>query len=152
MWFLILESKSNGRGTSEPSGRNFKSFKNQHMKKRKFISTGAAPKTLRLNVEKVVIGENPKNKSGFSYALVMNKQAFTGNLLRLVRSYGELPGSLIVSVQNQAGTTCPIAIIHSDVDLRSAVLSHRVSNPEWCLQKMAQFQCSIIVFQPAKVG
>jgi hypothetical protein len=122
------------------------------MKKRMFISTGAAPKTLRLTTKKVIIGKNPKNKTGYSYAFIANKQDFTVNLFRLVRSFQELPGSLIVSVQNHSGVNYPVAVVYSETDLRSELLKHRASEAEWCLQKLADFQSCTIVFQPARVG
>jgi len=151
-WFLNIELKSDGRGTSEPSGGNFNSFKNQNMKKRTIIPTGATPKTLRLVVEKIAVGENPKNKTGKSYALVPNEAQFSFELYRLVHSFPELPGSLLVFTQDSAGKKHPIAVITSDSDLRASLLNHRVSNPTWCLQKLSEYQSSIIVFQPAKVG
>ena len=122
------------------------------MKKRTIISTGATPKTLRLNFEKVVVGENPKNKTGKSYALVPNETEFSIELYRLVHSFPELPGSLLVFTQDLAGKKNPIAVITSESDLRSSVLNHSVANAAWCLSKLRDFQSSIIVFQPAKVG
>jgi hypothetical protein len=122
------------------------------MKKRTIISTGATPKTLRLNYEKVVVGENPKNKTGKSYALVPNQTEFSIELYRLVHSFSELPGSLLVFVQDHSGKKFPVAVITSESDLRASVLTHSVSNAEWCLAKFKDFQSAIIVFQPAKVG
>jgi hypothetical protein len=122
------------------------------MKKRTIISTGAAPKTLRLNFEKVVVGENPKNKTGFSYAFVPKETEFSIELYRLVHAFPELPGSVIVYVQNLSGINYPIAVITSDSDLRTSVLNHSVSNATWCLAKLKDFQSTLLVFQPAKVG
>ncbi len=122
------------------------------MKKRTIISTGATPKTLRLNFEKVVVGENPKNKTGFSYALVPKETEFSIELYRLVHAFPELPGSVIVYVQNLSGINFPVAVITSDSDLRSSVLNHRVSNSAWCLSTLKALQGTILVFQPAKVG
>jgi len=127
-------------------------LKNHHMKKRTIISTGATPKTLRLNFEKVVVGENPKNKTGFSYALVPKETEFSIELYRLVHSFPELPQSILVYVQNLSGKMYPIAVITSDSDLRTSVLNHSVSNSAWCLAKLKEFQSTILVFQPAKVG
>ena len=127
-------------------------LKNHHMKKRTIISTGATPKTLRLNFEKVVVGENPKNKTGFSYALVPKETEFSIELYRLVHAFPDLPGSVIVYVQNLAGINYPIAVISSDSDLRASVLNHSVSNAAWCFSKLKDFQSTTLVFQPAKVG
>ena len=127
-------------------------LKNQHMKKRTIISTGATPKTLRLNFEKVVVGENPKNKTGFSYALFPKETEFSIELYRLVHAFPELPQSLLVYVQNLSGQMYPIAVISSDSDLRSSVLKHSVSNAAWCFSKLKDFQSTTLVFQPAKVG
>ncbi len=127
-------------------------LKNQHMKKRTIISTGATPKTLRLNFEKVVVGENPKNKTGFSYALFPKETEFSIELYRLVHAFPELPQSLLVYVQNLSGQMYPIAVISSDSDLRSSVLKHSVSNAAWCFTKLKDFQSTTLVFQPAKVG
>jgi hypothetical protein len=127
-------------------------LKNQHMKKRTIISTGATPKTLRLNFEKVVVGENPKNKTGFSYALFPKETEFSIELYRLVHAFPELPQSLLVYVQNLSGKMYPIAVISSDSDLRSSVLKHSVSNAAWCFSKLKDFQSTTLVFQPAKVG
>ena len=127
-------------------------LKNQHMKKRTIISTGATPKTLRLNFEKVVVGENPKNKTGFSYALFPKETEFSIELYRLVHTFPELPQSLLVYVQNLSGQMYPIAVISSDSDLRSSVLKHSVSNAAWCFSKLKDFQSTTLVFQPAKVG
>ena len=125
---------------------------NHHMKKRIIISTGSAPKTLRLNFEKVVVGENPKNKTGLSYALVPKETEFSIELYRLVHAFPELPQSLLVYVQNLSGQMYPIAVISSDSDLRSSVLKHSVSNAAWCFSKLKDFQSTTLVFQPAKVG
>ncbi len=122
------------------------------MKKRIIISTGAAPKTLRLNFEKVVVGENPKNKTGLSYALVPKESDFSIELYRLVHAFPELPQSLLVYAQNLSGKMYPIAVISSDSDLRSSVLKHSVSNAAWCFSKLKDFQSTTLVFQPAKVG
>jgi hypothetical protein len=122
------------------------------MKKRTIVSTGATPKTLRLSFEKVIVGENPKNKTGKAYALSPKKAEFACELHHIVRSFQELPGNLIVFVQNQTGTKFPVAVIGSTSDLRDAVKSNKVSDPEWCLQKLEDYQCSVLVFQPAKVG
>jgi hypothetical protein len=127
-------------------------LKNHYMKKRIIISTGAAPKTLRLNFEKVVVGTNPKNKSGLAFALASKESDFSIELYRLVHSFPELPQSILVYAQNLSGKMYPIAVITSDSDLRSSVLNHSVSNSAWCLAKLKEFQSTILVFQPAKVG
>ncbi|MEN9400798.1 MAG: hypothetical protein RL632_1901 [Bacteroidota bacterium] len=122
------------------------------MKKRIIVSTGATPKTLRLSFEKVIVGENPKNKTGKAYALSPKKAEFASELHHIVRSFQELPGNLIVFVQNQTGLKFPIAVISSASDLREAVRSNKVSDPEWCLRKLEDYHCSTLVFQPAKAG
>ncbi len=122
------------------------------MKKRIIVSTGATPKNLRLNFEKVIIGENPKNKTGKAYALSPKKSEFTSDLHHLVRSFPELPGNLIVFVQHPSGSKFPIAVICSPSDLRTDLKNSNVSDPVWCLKKLEDYQCSMIVFQPAKVG
>jgi hypothetical protein len=123
-----------------------------YMKKKLIISTGASPKTLRLNFEKVVIGENPKNKSGNAYALVSNEAQFAIELYRLVHSFPELPGSIIVFAQDLSGKKYPVAVITSDSDLRTSIMEHRVSKASWCCEKLHEYQSQFIVFQPAKVG
>jgi hypothetical protein len=122
------------------------------MKKRIIVSTGAAPKTLRLNFEKVVIGENPNNKTGKAFALTPKTSEFSIGLHRILRSFPELPGNIIVYAQQQTGTKFPIAVIGSTTDLRAALMSHQVSSSVWCQKKLEDFKCLTIVFQPAKVG
>jgi len=122
------------------------------MKKRIIVSTGATPKTLRMNVEKVVIGENPNNKTGKAYALAPKKAEFTTGLYRILRSFPELPGNLIVYVQQKGGTKFPIAVIGSTTDLRAALMNHNVSCADWCQNKLEEYNCSTLVFQPAKAG
>jgi hypothetical protein len=94
---------------------------------------------------------NPKNKSGFSYVMEVDKKTSKTDFNALLKKIPANPGFLVLYGVTRTGATPIIGIIRSNVNLREAfsVRNNSISGFAWCMEKIEENYFSGIKIQLA---